>query len=110
MDRLHIAKTDPWHPTTSPTTIGVYGKLIEEGGELIARAARCQIQGPYEIDPDKKKTNLQLLFEEIADLQACIKWLEWHEADDTDKARVDYKLTHFMIWYDSLKKQEGDSI
>jgi hypothetical protein len=49
-----------------------HGKFLEEGGEAIAVAARCIIQGIDEVDPASGKTNRVRLMEELADLQAQI--------------------------------------
>lgn len=58
----------PWHPMTDPRDLKTVGKLIEELGECVAAAARCQIQGIDECEPVTGKPNRQWLTEELADV------------------------------------------
>lgn len=76
---------NPWVPMTEPIDLKHIGKLIEELGECISAAARCQIQGIDEVHPVTGKSNREWLEEEIADVNANIELVCKHFQLDSHK-------------------------
>lgn len=63
---------NPWHPMNDPVDLKHIGKLLEELGEAVAAASRCQIQGIDECNPETNECNRDWLEKELADVRANI--------------------------------------
>ena len=100
-EEIPDAAYQPWHPMTDPVDLKVVGKLIEELGECISAAARCQIQGIDEVEPVTKYPNRLWLEDEIADVQCCIKIAVEHFGLDVNRidVRQDRKQPLLLAWH-----------
>jgi NTP pyrophosphatase (non-canonical NTP hydrolase) len=83
---------NPWRPMTNARDKKHIGKLMEELGECVAAAARCDIQG---------KSNRDWLEDEIADVVANIELATGHFRLDIEKmrARAEAKKAQLRIWH-----------
>ncbi|WP_160119678.1 hypothetical protein [Rhodovarius lipocyclicus] len=93
----------PWMPERDPVRLAILGKLAEEASELAARANRCIIQGPAEVDPDSGRSNIVELQREIADVRACIGVVEAHFGIRGDARRMGAKWNGFDRWHDMIR-------
>lgn len=59
-----------WQPETDPMRCKLYGKSVEELGELLIEIGRCQIQGIDKHNPTTGLVNREGLENEIADVSA----------------------------------------
>lgn len=92
-----------WKPEPDVLIHQGLGKACEESGELTKILARCLIQGIDGIDPETAKPNRQALFEEIADIDAAVRWLRELVNDQYEAARADRKLNGFRRWQQMLE-------
>lgn len=101
-----------WTPTTDLFTLRRAGKLIEEGGEAIAVAARLIIQGIDEVDPSSGKVNRQRLMEELADLQAQIlcTGVAFNLDQEFMDARVQVKLAQMEEWEAMFREPDRKAV
>lgn len=93
-----------WMPEPDPLTLAIVGKLGEEAAELTARCHRCNIQGLHAIDPDTQRENFIELQREIADVYACIQWVDqslcMNMINDNEAyvERVARKFNGYLSW------------
>jgi len=97
----------PWMPETDPIRLAIYGKMIEELGELTSRAARSIIQGPLEIDPSTGRTNEEEMLREIADVHACINTYLNHFNIVPSDERTFNKVRGFYRWHNMIMFPEA---
>ncbi|AID18376.1 hypothetical protein PPF1_63 [Rhizobium phage vB_RleM_PPF1] len=93
-----------WKPEPDVLLHQGLGKACEEAGELTKILARCLIQGIDGVDPGTGKSNRQALFDEIADIDAAVRWLRELVNDQYDAARADRKLNGFRLWQQMLEE------
>lgn len=95
-------KYSPWHPMTDPVDNKHIGKLLEELGEAVAAAARCQIQGIDECEPNTGKPNKEWLEDELADVEANIRLCAERFRLDRDRmdSRSAKKVAMLRSWHD----------
>ena len=100
-EEIPDAAYQPWRPMTDPVDLKVVGKLIEELGECVAAAARCQIQGIDESEPTTGVVNRVWLEDEIADVQCNIRIVVGRFKLDMDRiqARHDLKMPLLLAWH-----------
>lgn len=91
----------PWHPITDPLQLKALGKLCEELAEALSAASRCIIQGIDEKEPTTGKPNRLWLQEEIADVKANIKVVEFIIGFDdvAMEQRVVRKYGNLLRWH-----------
>lgn len=102
--RSSLVKPDlvsPWHPMTDSVDLKHIGKFLEELGECVAAAARCQIQGIDEAEPTTGKVNRVWLTEEIADVLANANLVidRFNLARGVIQERVERKTRHLANWH-----------
>jgi NTP pyrophosphatase (non-canonical NTP hydrolase) len=97
---------NPWKPMTNLLDLKHVGKLIEELGECVAAAARCQIQGIDEREPITGKPNWLWLQEELADVFANAELVIEHFELDREaiEARKQKKEAFLRKWHGMLKE------
>lgn len=97
----------PWQPERDPIRLAIYGKTVEEIGELASAIGRCTIQGIAEKDPETGKPNVDWLEDEIADVEMCIHFLK--EKLYLYKGRIDarkaVKIRHKEEWFKLIKTE-----
>ncbi len=104
IDADELKPASPWHPMKDPVQLKIFGKLIEELGELQAALARCIIQGLDEYEPVTNKPNKQWVADEIADVLCGIHLLQngylWeHEWKVYIETRKEKKRKHLIAWH-----------
>lgn len=110
MSNQHATTISAWMPEKNPVRLAVLGKLIEEAGELSARAARCVIQGLDERDPATGRTNLEELAREMADVLACLETAEAELGASVLTERVRAKFDGFKKWHGVIETAGGDDV
>lgn len=98
---------NPWWPMTSQIDRALFGKALEEAGELTSALARCTIQGIHEEEPVTGKPNLEWLLDEMADMQALLVLLE-ERVGSTDLDRVTAKVIHLRQWFAMVAVREHE--
>lgn len=106
MDTKDIPQNGPsdWRREPSERVTAVVGKLGEEASELASRCCRVLIQGLRSIDPDSKRSNLEHLTDEIADVEALIDLAKEHlllSCEDISDRR-DRKRRYKKPWVEAL--------
>ncbi len=96
---------NPWVPMTNLLDLKHIGKLIEELGECVSAAARCQIQGIDEREPTTGKLNREWLEDEIADVTNNLQLVTEHFNLDVVKirTRVSKKRAMLKEWHGMLE-------
>lgn len=96
---------NPWVPMTNLLDLKHIGKLIEELGECVSAAARCQIQGIDECEPTTGKLNRDWLEDEIADVTNNLQLVTEHFNLNVGKihARVSRKRAMLKEWHGMLE-------
>lgn len=102
-------KMNPWVPMSDPCDLKHIGKLIEELGEAISAAARCQIQGIDEREPVTGKLNKEWLEDELADVMAGIALAR--DRFGLDMVRMEQrtlkKMRQLQTWHMMLVNDHG---
>ena len=97
-----------WTPDDNPLLHRRMGKLLEELGELVAVAARIQIQGLDAVDPSSQKTNRERLTIELGDVQAQIYLCQMDGFSDWGRVCIQAsdKLRQMQEWENLLREQD----
>lgn len=93
-------QVSPWRPATDAVEVALFGKALEELGELTAIVSRCLIQGVNEREPSTGKLNKSALAEEIADVLAMcevIMYFNGIKQSHMDR-RIKVKRDNFHKW------------
>jgi len=97
-----LKHSNPWHPMTNPVDLAHIGKLLEELNECGSAAARCQIQGIDESEPETGELNRAWLKKEIADVIANIELVEERFNLGRLTDRVEAKKKHLRNWHKKI--------
>ena len=94
----------PWQPITDPRKVAVFGKTVEELGELTNITGRILCQGVDGKNPSTGKANRQALAEEIGDVLAQIQRIIIEESLDQDVilSRSVRKFEYLHGWLQTL--------
>lgn len=99
---VEYGSTEPWHPMTDPVDVKYLGKFMEECGEGIQASAHCLIQGMNEFNIKEKKTNIKVLEDEIADIEANIELIK--RKFNLDRVaiieRKEWKIPFLKRWHE----------
>ncbi len=100
-----------WTPEPNIVLHQALGKVAEEAAELAKIATRCTIQGFHEAEPVSQRSNREMLFEEVADIKAALRWL--YEVIDQpyqgESPRERRKFDCFREWQAMLESEPDRS-
>lgn len=103
-DNIEDKPPSAWRPEQDLVRLAVYGKALEELGELSSIIARCMIQGVEECEPETGVPNRIALGKEVADVYSRLEQIvEIFDLDTWSIARrSNAKTKYHKAWLNML--------